>query len=225
VLSEPPINVWFDPYLSLNREEFLVASFSARNIAVKSLPPINDVQLVDSNGDVDQRTIVDDLDAGFSVVSGEGDQIMRLAGRASDEELDQGLAVTDSIPRQWGRRSVSGAWGQYRHTVALTRPGNGNSKAILSTRLARPGKWRLEIHLPKLDVAGELGQWNLTIVNGRERRSVDYDASEGTFGWNVIGEYELSASTVDVELSDKTTGAAVIADAIAWSRVSIADGR
>jgi hypothetical protein len=219
VLSEPPINVWFDPYLSLNREEFLVASFNARNIAVKNLPPVNGVQLVDTVGDVDRRIFADDLDDGFSIVSGEGNKTMRLSGRVSDQELDQGLPVTDGIPRQWGRRSVPGAWGQYRHTVALTQPGSGSSKAVLSTRISQPGKWRLEIHLPKLDIAGEFGQWHLTIINGGQLSPVDYDASAGASGWNVVGDYELSAGAVDVELSDRTTGAVVIADAIAWSPV------
>jgi len=60
-------------------------------------------------------------------------------------------------------------------------------------------------------------QLELTIVSGDQRETVAFNTTEGCSGWNDIGEFELTAGDVKVELSDETDGFIVIADAMAWS--------
>jgi hypothetical protein len=86
-----------------------------------------------------------------------------------------------------------------------------------------PGLWELEIHQPFIPyiTAENRGTWNIEIVSDNGREPVAYNASVGIVGWNLVGEFELPAGEVRVELSDRTDGMLVIADAFAWSPVRV----
>jgi hypothetical protein len=78
------------------------------------------------------------------------------------------------------------------------------------------GRWELELHLPQFTDL-DRGTWNLEIVTADGREPVTFNAAVGNLGWNLVGEFDLPAGEVSVELSDRTDGRFVIADAIAWS--------
>ena len=63
------------------------------------------------------------------------------------------------------------------------------------------------------------GQYEMTLVANGERRPVEFDSAMSTQGWNELGEFELDAGPVSLEVSNKTTGNVVFADAIRWKPV------
>jgi hypothetical protein len=63
------------------------------------------------------------------------------------------------------------------------------------------------------------GTLDLEIVTADGRESVSFDPSLGSSGWNLVGEFQLPAGEVAVEISDRTDGRMDIADAIGWSPV------
>jgi hypothetical protein len=67
--------------------------------------------------------------------------------------------------------------------------------------------------------AGGVGSYDLTLVAGGDERPVEFDATVGEIGWNVLGEFDLPAGEARVELSDATSGLLVVADAIRWEPV------
>lgn len=221
ILSEAPVEVYLEPYLSLNRNNFLVQSFNPSEIEIKNAVAFDGVrsQNVTTAGD-EGRIVVDDLDRGFRILSSIEDDDLRLSGSAQ-KATDNGLPVgnLNIFPDEWSRISDPNAWGQYRHTLAFIRPGNGQKKASFSTTIPTSGRWKLEIHLPELLKIknNELGGWTLEVISEEGRELVVFNASSGNSGWNTIGEYDFSAGNVSVELSDKTDKSVVIADAVAWS--------
>ena len=56
----------------------------------------------------------------------------------------------------------------------------------------------------------------MTLVANGERRPVEFDSAVSTQGWNELGEFDLDAGLVSLEVSNKTTGNVVFADAIRW---------
>ena len=216
ILSQPPVEIYIDPYLSLNRKNFLVRRFDVNDIKSKNLEPFKGVQEIPWAPPSDNRIIVDDLDPQFSIIKSASDE-------QSVNEIDQGLTLVKHrvFPNEWSQLSEKTSWGKYRHTLAFIRAGEGNKKAIFGTDLPNSGRWKLELHLPQnwLPREKELGSWELNIVSDNKRELVHFDTAAGLEGWNLVGEYELPAGDVKVEFSNKTNGQGVIADAIAWSPV------
>ena len=58
--------------------------------------------------------------------------------------------------------------------------------------------------------------YEMTLVANGKRRAIEFDATASTDGWNEVGEFDLEAGAVSLEVSNKTTGNVVFADAIRW---------
>jgi ABC-type transport system involved in multi-copper enzyme maturation permease subunit len=220
VLRQPVNRVNVQPYLSLNRTGFVAGDLNPSSIPSRDLPPFDGVREIPFDFDPGERIIADDLDENFSIVTEEGEQNLRLAFRGNTEpNLDQGLPTgTNLAPSRWSRRSGPETWGRYRHTLAYIGAGDGQTRALLPVVLPADGVWELEVHVPPF-ARQFLGTWELTVASADGRETVSYDASVSNSGWNVVGTFRLPAGNVEVEISDRTNGRLVVADAIAFSPV------
>ena len=59
----------------------------------------------------------------------------------------------------------------------------------------------------------------MTLVANGKRQAIEFDATASTNGWNDIGEFSLEAGPVSLEVSNRTTGNTVFADAVRWERL------
>jgi hypothetical protein len=220
VLSAPPFAAYVHPYLSLNRNDFLAATFNAGDIPLREAEPLDGLRDVPFDVGRDRRVVADDLDDGFAIVAEREKKDAKSTG-----DLDQGLPVVTGVqaPRSWSRRSDGNAWGRYRHTFAYIGAGDGTRRAVMPAKLPASGVWALEIYVPSLNYlpANVRGKWHLEVVSQSGRETVSYDASAANAGWNRVGEYRMPAGDVRVELTDRTDGRMVVADAIAWSPVRV----
>jgi len=64
----------------------------------------------------------------------------------------------------------------------------------------------------------EQGVVHLEVVAGQTRETVDFDAGEAESGWNEVDVFDLPAGAVTLWVSNKTSGATVVVDAIRWDR-------
>ena len=139
-------------------------------------------------------------------------------------ELDQGLPDWAREPGEWTRANIPSSWGKYRHTVAGATAGDGTHVAVFSADLPNPGRWQLDYHLPNRNAMGTswvpsfgvLSSFEMSLVVDGNRTTVDFDGSEAAVGWNKLGEYDLPSTTVLLEITSRTDGEMVIADAIRW---------
>jgi hypothetical protein len=220
ILSRPPSYMWMEPYLSLNRTGFRVEMTEVKREEIVHEPPFEGTREVDWVPEDAEFIIVDDLDEGFAVIEGDDRSGVRLGGRGADVETDQGLPIYDfgRFPSRWARSEIGSGWGRYRHTVALVRSGKGSHRAAFTARLPHSGSWELEIHLPfkQRYARGRWGTWELEVEDSSGRHEVTFAAAGGTMGWNAVQTLELADGEVTVELSNRTDGRLVIADAIRW---------
>jgi hypothetical protein len=164
--------------------------------------------------------VVDDLDEGLLITEEDEKNGLRLGARAVETETDQGLPVLRfGLRSTWSRMVHPGCWGKYRHTMAVVEAGSGKRRALFTANLPRAGRWDLELHLPGKPrlLPGKWGAWNLAVLDGSDRNEVTFDADAGARGWNLAGTFELPRGEIQVELSDRTSGEMVAADAIRWS--------
>jgi ABC-type transport system involved in multi-copper enzyme maturation permease subunit len=231
--SMPPREIWLQPYLSLNRDDMRLA-----------LPSVNQQEMVREAPFVGSRPsawrppdtgdiVIDDLDPGFSVEEDESASGFRLAATGifvGEPEIDQGLPAFTAppgtgVPAEWSRVAAPSGWGKYRRTAVSVRPGSGGRRAIFMATVPQAGRWRLGYYLP-IGALPALGRYDLTLRVGGDTRAVEFDGAAAQGGWNTLGEFELPAGEVRLELSDESSGTVVVADAIRWQRVEgAADAR
>ncbi|MXY56275.1 MAG: hypothetical protein F4029_14045 [Gammaproteobacteria bacterium] len=225
--AESPQTVLLEPYLALNRIPLLIdlGAFDEHDLATRE--PFVGARSSTWLPATPVGIVIDDLDPGFSVERRREDT--RLGGTASTgpdtREFDQGLPAWDREPGEWTRASILSGWGKYRRTVAGARSGDGSEVAAFSARLPTPGRWRLDFHVPKREahmgwgtttMYGTLGSFDMTLVADGKPTRVDFDGAAADTGWNKVGEFELAAPEVRLEISNRTDGEMVIADAIRW---------
>ena len=232
VLEAPPREVWLNPYLSLNRTQARLTVADANPETVVERLPFFGARPSEWRPPVDASIIVDDLDPGFSVRSAVPERrwFRRRSGLPEDTVLDRGLPEFQFTTPGWTRQELPTGYGKYRRTAARVWKGGGEALAAFAATLPTKGRWRLDYHVPDLGrlspfmftfagFAGRgdsLGNYDIKVVANGSTTAVEFDADEAAKGWNKLGEFDLDAREVLVEVSDLTTGLIVVADAIRW---------
>ena len=247
VVDAPPAEAWLAPYLSLNRRDMRLALGDYDTREAVDAVPFNGSRASDWQPAPEPGIVVDDLDPGFSIVyatpEDEDDYTRQLpTWLGGNVDFDQGLPVynpTGLPPRGWWRREPPGTWGRYRHTIANAFAGDGGASARFTAQLPSAGRWRVDYYVPSVEsrehgsdvgggfrvqiergvLTGEKGDYDVKIVATGVEESIEFDASAAREGWNDLGEFSLPAGEASLLVSNKTTGRAVVADAVRWRPV------
>jgi len=254
VQSESPLHcIEIKPYLSLNRTRFQIvvpmvqdlsdeeqerARFSRGAIEITSVREIENKQADDT-----PFIVIDDLEAGFSVVDKSNrfkvQPIVHFARSflgVSDSDMIRGLPAFRfeevAVPKDtWERKTQPTAYGRYWKTYAVNRTGGGQTFAKFAAVLPAQGSWRLEYFLPEryLTRARQYAKYfsieTSTLWQGVAQIDVHVDETVRTelldtknleTGWYVIGSYNIEDPEVEVWISNPE-GGVVFADAIRWS--------
>lgn len=225
VAPTPPLELNLRTYLSLNRKNI--------RLALRPMETVDGVApFVGSRPSswqpADPGIVVDDLDAGFSLVWREAGPL-RLANR---HKAGQSTVVVPEYSHVesatgWRRQEdeLTVSWGRYRRTLVRASAGTGHVDASFSTDLPQPGVWQLSYHLPgpraSHGVAGWghpdfLGTLQMEVIAGDLRSSVTFDGATAEQGWNFVGTFDLPAGPAIVVVSDLSDGDIVVADAVRW---------
>ena len=225
VTTTPLRRLTMRPYLSLNRvPSNLVLPIVGSEMRYADVGWTG-VRTGDWRPPPDEAIYVDDLDQGFSVRG--QTKLEYSTNPLLEDELDEGLPefVAFRPPPVWSRSHSYHGWGRYRRTVALVASGAGDQAAVFTATLPDDGRWRLAYHLWPVKSTGGMfqrfvpGAYDMTLVANGKRRAVEFDATASTNGWNDVGEFDLEAGPVSLEVSNRTTGNVVFADAIRWERL------
>jgi hypothetical protein len=231
IVSRLPSMYFLAPVLSYNRGTFELKMGNFNPDKIVDAEIIEGVREIPWELPVSSSIVVDDLDEGFTIIN-EKEKTkglrVKAKGKNRDTDLDQGLPYTTftmvgrgaGLPTEWTRISNGMSYGKYRHTAAYIKKGEGAKKAVFSAELPRAGSWDLEIFIQIKNVFPNRnwGKWHgvVTDKNG-DKHQVEFDSNAGTEEWNLAGKYELPQGRVTFELTDKTDGEMVVADAIRWT--------
>ena len=253
VVPGAPQAGWVEPYLSLNQGRLALPPPRFDRRTRSPADPLTGTRASDWRPFPDGEIVVDDLDPGFVVAEDHGATTKRGASAIAGEQ-DGGLpeyTMFAGLPQDWTRLPIGSAWGRYRHTVAVTETAGRAGEVVFRAKLPSAGRWRVDYHLPlrgarraaaqRNDVAAsrrELavrdgaprfltqpgGVYPIKVITDNQGIPVDFDASNGTEGWNPIGGIELDApGEVHVVVSLAETNAqatpVVIADAVRWLKL------
>jgi hypothetical protein len=181
--------------------------------------------------------IVDNEDDGFqSGIRAEVIPLRKLLGAKNSTDFTYlSTARTFNIPEHWQPVVNSTYYGKHVMSAVYTKPGTGDKTASWSALLEKPGYYDVYCYVGKSvnrmvvnrgsDGSGSRQQQQSTFRDihykihhdeGVDEVSVDYENAEG--GWNNLGRYYLSGDSAKVEITNQTSGRAVIGDAIKWVR-------
>lgn len=224
IVSKPPVAIYLNPYLSLNRGPIYLP------ITWQDLGKIEKTEAIDGLEDLpyslpqENYIVVDDLDPGFSVIEEKKAKGLRLIARDDKEvSLDQGLPITNiyRIPSDWSRAVYTSSFGKYRQTFAVVRKGEGEKKAVFKTDINQPGQWILELFFPyrqSIMPGRKWGTYHLVITDGNgDPHEIKFDSNAAAMGWNLVENIDLPQGETSVTISNKTDGQFIVADAIRWS--------
>ena len=233
VIPGPPEELWLQPVLALNRRDVRLLIPEVEEYEVVDAEPFTGYRASDWAPPETNGIVVDDLDAGFSVRYDDEDLGLRVGGGSMsdffvpDADIDQGLPVFSPFTAgdaSWTRQEVSESFGKYRRTTARAPAGDGRANAVFTASLPRPGRWRIDYHLPEASDAFASarvrhGLYRLTVVGSGVEEAVEFDGAAAEWGWNDLGTFALPAGEVSLVVSNQTSGRALFADAVRWRPV------
>jgi len=229
-------NVYVDPGLSLHRGLIQLTQGSETSEVPTNMEPADFAEASSWMPIKEVGIIVDDLDTGFSVEQ----QSVRTARppRAGpiawfriprlDGELDRGIPVRGDYlfeyrapAGEWNRIAESQAYGKFRRTAVFNYVRQTNRTATFTTELPDSTAWQLDYHVPvSLNRDGHKGlKYQMEISDQTSSQDVDFDVYNLEIGWNSVGEYDLDAGEVNVNLVGTSQRGPLWADAIRWSKV------
>jgi hypothetical protein len=231
--------VYFDPGLSLNRNEFALTRSSATidERLGSAIGPFEEESSwrSDTNGGI----IVDDLDPGFVVFQSNPNLKRKtrigplgwLRPPALEGELDNGLPSYSGnyyifeyhlTPGLWHRYTAEGGYGKFRKTATQiwVRRGEEQPKAVFGAQIPESGRWNLYYHFPHSTHFNWMqeGVYELNVSDGSSSIPVSIKVPELRRGWNKIGEFSLSTGMVHVEHVRTLNIWQATVDAIRWTQ-------
>ena len=137
--------------------------------------------------------------------------------------------TTALVPRGDGSRRaiyaaelpVAGRWRVEMHVPSMS-PVPGGGEVRREVRIGGgDGPPPAEARGARVNVSFglNLGAYDLELRNGGSSFPIDFDAQGAGVGWAVLGDFDLARGTVEIELSDDTTGRVVAADAVRFVRL------
>jgi len=175
--------------------------------------------------------IVDNEDPGFEVLYQPTTSFLKrlLQSRKKEEEEDYIGLTYWHPPSRWRATTYNDFYGKYIHSAYYVKAGNGDKKVAWNTEIKQSGNYDIYYHSTNVRAPwfrrgrreGGRGsqvveQFHFLIHHddGVDEEILDVAKSEG--GWSFLGTYYLSEGTARVELTDKSKGRLVFADAVKW---------
>ena len=123
-------------------------------------------------------------------------------------------------PAQWKPVLRSGFYGKYVRSAVYTKAGHGERTAIWKAPLNHLGQYDVYCHIEKINIhrrrSTKNSNYNFKVYHEDGMEEITMSDEELENGWNYLGTFFISPSTAKVELTNKSIGKMIFADAIKW---------
>jgi len=168
------------------------------------------------------EVIVDNEDPGFKVTSNKTVSLLEKWIVKEDEEIQKYSGMNFwRPPTEWTATTNSDFYGTYIRSGYYIKSGDGSQVAQWTVPLKKAGYYDVYYYLYKSrrfrgpggnrDANGKY-YFTIHCDEGAEEQELDVDKADE--GWNHLGSYSFSSESALIELSNKSEGRAVFADAV-----------
>jgi len=183
--------------------------------------PIDSLLFAPETGDI----IIDNEDPGFHTVEGNQKHKLKDLFRKKSEDKYKPFQPW-RFPSVWTPIINNTCYGLPVNSAVHRKKGMGNNKAVWTAQIPGDNYYEIWVWNPKLETwwfggrrhRNENNQTYVIKSEGGEE-TVTVDLNQGDNGWVSLGSFYLSAGEATVTLTDKVSGAFVVADAVKFSLI------
>ncbi len=228
LLNESPGMIRFNTYISQNLPSVITKQVP-KPVVDDNAELFEGARIVDitSTDSTRKEIIVDNEDPGFKILSSadEATLVKWFNKTRKQEEAYVGMQLWRP-PTSWQAATQDDFYGKYKLSAHFKRAGSGDMRAQWTAEIEESGRYDVYFYTPDFN--------QMRIMGGRGRRDRGFaeqrfkvyhddgvediiiDISGNNEKWTYLGTYYLSEGPAKVELSDRTNGRAVYADAVRW---------
>lgn len=176
--------------------------------------------------------IVDDEDDGFEILTQPKENaIKEFLLRDTVEEEFTGLNFWHP-PSRWSAAVNNNSYGMYRHTTHFKKSGDGSQSVRWKADIPETGRYDVYYYTQNFTRQGMfrrrgrgrfgnrdiLADLSFTVYHDDGTEEVTLDLKNTEAEWSYLGTYYFSRGQAKIELSDKSKGRIVYADAVKWKK-------
>jgi hypothetical protein len=168
----------------------------------------------------EREIIVDNEDTGFTYEQASDQAYLKSLIKNKKQDRYKYSSISWRPPREWKTILRSEFYGGYVRSACYTKGGTGERMA--QWKAALPGKAAYDVyfHLDKVNLFwrgdNRSPEYDFTIYHDNGSDKITQVTSESETGWNYLGTFFISSDTGKVELTNKTSGDMIFADAVKW---------
>lgn len=224
VFSTEPKRMSVVTHISKNLPYNLVYNLSGFN-ETRNTPAIENVRNIPFINIHDQsdEIIVDNEDSGFSYQQVTNQAFLKSVVNKNRQPRYKYSRIRFWNPdREWKAVLRSEFFGQSVHSAYYTRGGTGERKATWKTVLPESASYEVYFYMNKFTFGwrrnNKAADYNITVFHDGGAEKINQSSEDLDQGWFYLGTFQIS-DTARVELSNKSNGDMVFADAVKWVKV------
>ncbi len=188
----------------------------------KAMNEVRPLTVYTSNLTSNEIIVDNDDDIGFDTYQLDNKSYLKelIDKNRKEKTYDYGVANWRGAPRRWDPVIKTEYYGKYIHSAHYTKANDQLRKAIWKAKIDRPGSYDVYCHLDK--ITGWAKRWvpdasyNFLVHSSEGIQERTLYEEEIQKGWNYLGTFYITSDTAIVELTNKSTGVSIYADAIKW---------
>jgi hypothetical protein len=221
IFPSEPARMSIYTFISQNLPNVVIFDYNGfdelrRDIPLDTIIAVNTSILEENKREI----IVDNEDSGFEIMQSDDQPFLKRLIQSNDKKEKQYSFVRFwAPPSQWTPSLRTEFYGRYIHSVYYTKGGQGDKKVIWKAHLPEKTQYDVYCYLPQINTIDKKGQrtdYNYVIHSDEGEQKVSFNFNDVEKGWYLLGTYYISADTAKVELSNKTRGSLLFADAVKW---------
>ncbi len=222
VFNAEPVNMSLMTHISQNLPNSLIYSFTGFN-ETRNIPQLDQAVPINFFDQVNQdnEIIADNEDPGFNYHQMTNQAYLReLVSRKKKDGSKYERVYSYNPPRVWNAVLRSEFYGHYVHSSLYTRGGTGERSASWKAHLPNPGSYDVYFYVNKIRMdwrrSNKAPDYNISVYHDNGIEQLNYTTEDVDHGWNYLGTWYMSSDSGKVELSNKSNGDMIFADAVKW---------
>lgn len=190
---------------------------------IRNVPVFNEVRNVPfmDSRQIEGEYIVDNEDKGFSIQQVTNQAFLKSLIKKKNEGSKYTYVRYWDPDREWKAVLNSDFYGQNIRSAYYTSAGNGERKATWKTKLP-VGSYEVYFYINKINFGWrrnrQASDYNMVVYHDGGQEKINQPTENVDKGWSYLGTFTFS-DTARVELSNKSKGDMIFADAVKWVKV------
>ncbi|HEX2394783.1 MAG TPA: hypothetical protein VHI78_05515 [Bacteroidales bacterium] len=219
--NSEPARMSLITHISQNLPNNLIYNFSGftetRNVAV--LDSIHQIDFFDKLSAANE-IIADNEDSGFRYYQALSQAYLKSLVRKNKSDRYKYTSIWWNPPREWRAVLRSEFYGNYIRSAYYTRGGTGERTAVWKAFLPEAGTYDVYYHVNRVNSGwrqnNRAANYSLTVYHDQGADKINHGTENNDPGWNYLGTWYISSDTARVDVSNKTNGELIFADAVKW---------